>query len=89
MTEKTRYSEKRVRVRFSFHYEPFGTMCASAFRLLFDIQLDAFKGLLAHLKSNMSVLPPPHGNRGKSRKPDTLAKKGVTEKVILKCCPKF
>lgn len=82
MTEKTRYSEKRVRVRFSFHYEPFGSMCASAFRLLFDIQIDAFKGLLAHLKSNMSVVPPSHGNRGKSRKPDTLAKKGVTEKVI-------
>jgi len=81
---KTRYSGQRVRVRFTFRYEPFGVMCASAFRLLFDIRIDAFKGLLAHLKTNnMSVLPPLHGNRGKrSRKPDTLTNRGVTEKVV-------
>ncbi len=83
-SERTRYSEERLRVRFTFRYEPFGVMCASAFRLLFDIRIDAFKGLLAHLKTNdMSVLPPLHGNRGKrSRKPDTLANRGVTEKVV-------
>ncbi len=83
-SEKTRYSGQRLRVRFTFRYEPFGVMCASAFRLLFDIRIDAFKGLLAHLKTNnMSVLPPLHGNRGKrSRKPDTLVNRGVTEKVV-------
>ena len=83
-SEKTRYSGQRLRVRFTFRYEPFGVMCASAFRLLFDIRIYAFKGLLAHLKTNdMSVLPPHHGNRGKkSRKPDTLANRGVTEKVV-------
>lgn len=83
-SEKTRYSGKRLRVRFTFRYEPFGTMCASAFRLLFDIRIEAFKGLLAHLKTNnMSVIPPRHGNSGKcSRKPDTLQKKGISEKVV-------
>lgn len=81
---KTRYSKKRLRVRFTFRYEPFGVMCASAFRLLFDIPIDALKGLLAHLKTNnMSVLPPIHGNRGKaSCKPDTLSKRGINEKVV-------
>ncbi len=83
-SEKTRYSGQRLRVRFSFRYEPFGIMCASAFRLLFDIRMDAFKGLLSHLKTNnMSVRPPLHGNSGKnSRKPDTLVNRGVTEKVV-------
>ncbi len=83
-SQKTRYSGKRERIRFTFRYEPFGVMCASAFRLLFDIRIDAFKGLLAHLKANnMSVLPPLHGNRGKrSCKTDTLAYRGVTEKVV-------
>ena len=83
-SEKTRYSEQRQRIRFTFRYEPFGVMCASAFRLLFDISINVFKGLLAHLKTNnMSVLPPLHGNKGKqSCKPDTLANRGVTEKVV-------
>ena len=83
-SERTRYSGQRLRIRFTFRYEPFGVMCASAFRLLFDIRTDAFKGLLAHFKTNnMSVLPPLHGNRGKrSRKPDTLVNRGVTEKVV-------
>ena len=83
-SDKTRYSKKRLRVRFTFHYEPFGVMCASAFRLLFNIRIDAFKGLLAHLKTkNMSVLPPVHGNKGKaSHKSDTLLKRGVNEKVV-------
>jgi hypothetical protein len=55
-TAHTRYSETRQRVRFRFHYEPFGTMCALAFRALFDIRIEAFKGLLAHLKtSHMSM----------------------------------
>ena len=83
-SESTRYSEQRVRVRFTFRYEPFGVMCASAFRLLFDLRIDAFKGLLAHLKTtHLSVLPPLHGNRGKrSRKPDTLVTRGVTETVV-------
>jgi hypothetical protein len=27
-SEKTRYSGKRVRIRFTFRYEPFGVMCA-------------------------------------------------------------
>lgn len=83
-SSKTRYSEERLRLRFTFRYEPFGVMCASAFRLLFDIRIDTFKGLLAHLKTNnMSVLPPLHGNKGKkSRKPDTLENRGATEKVV-------
>ena len=83
-SEKTRYSEHRLRVRFNFRYEPFGVMCAPAFRLLFDIRIEAFKGLLAHLKiNNMSVLPPLHGNKGKqSQKSDTLINRRVTKKVI-------
>ncbi len=83
-SEKTRYSGQRLRVRFAFRYEPFGVMCVSAFRLLFDIRIDTFKGLLAHLKTNnMSILPPLHGNRGKrSSKPDTLLNRGVIEKVV-------
>ena len=38
-SENTRYSEYRQRFRFTFRYEPFGKMCASAFRLLFDIRI--------------------------------------------------
>ncbi len=59
-------------------------MCASAFRLLFDIRIEAFKGLLAHLKtSNMSVVPPAHGNKGKSViKADMPANRGVIEKLV-------
>ena len=62
-SESTRYSKQRQRLRFSFRYEPFGKMCAPAFRILFDIRIEALKGLLAHLKANdMSVVPPTHGN---------------------------
>ena len=49
-TENTRYSEQRQRQRFTFCYEPFGSMCSAAFRLLFDIRIKELKGLLAHLK---------------------------------------
>ena len=82
--KRTRHSEQRLRLRFNFRYDPFGVMCASAFRLLFDIRIDAFKGLLAYFKTNnMSVVPPIHGNKGeRSRKPDTLINRGVTEKVV-------
>ena len=62
-SEQTRYSEKRQRIRFTFRYAPFGTMCASAFRVLFEIKIEVFKGLLAHLKTkSMSIIPPAHGN---------------------------
>jgi hypothetical protein len=83
-SESTRYSEHRQRLRFTFRYEPFGVMCASAFRLLFDLHIEVFKGLLAHIKvHNMSIVPPVHGNRGKgSHKSDTIVNRGVTEKVI-------
>ena len=46
--QKTRYSEQRSRLRFCFCYEPFGEMCSTAFRLLFDLRIDTFKGLLAY-----------------------------------------
>jgi len=84
-TESTRYSEQRRRLRFSFRYEPFGKMCATAFRLLFDIRIEAFKGLLAHLKtSGMSVVPPAHGNKGKPvNKADMLTNRGVIEKLVV------
>jgi hypothetical protein len=84
-SENTRYSEYRQRLRFTFRYEPFGKMCASAFRLLFDIRIEALKGLLAHLKSNnLSIVPPIHGNKGKkvNNKSNSLASIGVTEKVV-------
>jgi hypothetical protein len=83
-TAHTRYSETRQRVRFRFHYEPFGTMCAVAFRTLFDIRIEAFKGLLAHLKiSHMSIVPPTHGNTGKgSHHTNTLVQRGVLETVV-------
>ncbi len=82
-SESTRYSEQRRRLRFTFRYEPFGRMCASAFRLLFNIGSDEFKGILAHLKtSGMSIVPPIHGNRGKKNsKPDMLEARGVNEKI--------
>lgn len=83
-SEKTRYSKKRQRLRFSFRYEPFGTMCVSAFRALFGIRIESFRGLLAHLRtSNMSIIPPRHGNYGKSvRKSNQLINRGITEKFI-------
>jgi len=83
-SESTRYSEQRRRLRFTFRYEPFGTMCASAFRVLFDIRIEALKGLLAHLKtSNMSIVPPLHGNTGKRyHKANMLANRGVLEKLV-------
>jgi len=84
-SESTRYSDPRRRLRFTFRYEPFGKMCAPAFRLLFDIRIYAFKGLLAHLKvSNMSIVPPMHGNKGKTiiNRENSLSKKGVIEKVV-------
>ena len=82
-SESTRYSEQRRRLRFCFRYEPFGKMCASAFRLLFNIRIDEFKGLLAHLKTTgMSIVPPVHGNRGKKYyKANMLETKGVSKKV--------
>jgi len=83
-TKSTRYSEKRQRLSFSFCYEPFGRMCSSAFRLLFDIRIKALKGLLAHLKiSSMSIVPPKHGNAGKKiQRSNGLVSRGVTEKLI-------
>ncbi|ETR71726.1 MAG: peptidase C14 caspase catalytic subunit P20 [Candidatus Magnetoglobus multicellularis str. Araruama] len=50
-SEGTRYSEKRQRLRFSFRYEPFGIMCVSAFRAIFGLRIETFRGLLAHLRS--------------------------------------
>ena len=83
-TESTRYSEQRRRLRFTFHYEPFGIMCSAAFRLLFDIRIKELKGLLAHLKtSSMSIIPPQHGNSGKkTHRSNSLADRGVSEKLI-------
>ena len=83
-TESTRYSEQRRRLRFGFRFEPFGQMCAPAFRRLFDIRIEAFKGLIAHLKtSGMSVVPPTHGNKGKrANKANMLANRGVIENLI-------
>lgn len=82
-TESTRYSEQRRRLRFTFRYEPFGKMCASAFKLLFYIRTETFKGLLAHLKtSNMSIVPPAHGNKGKCVHTNTLVNRGVIEKIV-------
>ncbi len=83
-SENTRYSEKRLRLRFSFRYEPFGTMCVSAFRALFGIRIELFRGLLAHLRtSDMSIIPPRHGNYGKKgNKSNQLVNRGITEKFI-------
>lgn len=83
-TESTRYSEHRQRLRLIFRYEPFGIMCSYAFRLLFDIRIKTLKGLLAHLKnSNMSIVPPQHGNnRKKILRSNSLVSKGVTEKLV-------
>ena len=83
-TESTRYSEQRQRLRFTFHYEPFGIMCSAAFRLLFDIRIKELKGLLAHLKtSSMSIIPPQHGNSGKkTHRSNSLVDRGVSEKLI-------
>lgn len=83
-SENTRYSEKRQRLRFSFRYEPFGTMCVSAFRALFGIRIESFRGLLAHLRtSNMSIIPPRHGNHGKKgNKSNQLVTRGITEKLV-------
>lgn len=83
-SENTRYSKKRQRLRFSFRYEPFGVMCVSAFRALFGLHIETFRGLLAHLRtSNMSIIPPHHGNYGKKvSKSNQLANKGITEKII-------
>ncbi len=83
-SDHTRYSEQRQRLRFTFRFEPFGTMCASAFRLLFDIRIEAFKGLLAHLKtSHMSIVPPMHGNTGRcGQKTNLLVNRGVIEKLV-------
>lgn len=82
-TERTRYSEQRQRLSLTFCYEPFGIMCSAAFRLLFDIRIKELKGLLAHLKiSRMSIIPPQHAFSGKKiQRSDSLAKKGVIEKV--------
>ncbi len=76
-TKSTRYSAQRRRFHLTFRYEPFGIMCSVAFRLLFDIRIKELKGLLAHLKiSNMSIIPPQHGNSGqKSHRSDSLAAK--------------
>ena len=83
-TESTRYSKQRQRLRFCFRYEPFGKMCAPAFRILFDIRIEALKGLLAHLKANdMSVVPPTHGNKGKrSNNANMLENRGVIENLV-------
>ena len=83
-TESTRYSEQRQRLRFTFHYEPFGIMCSAAFRLLFDIRIKELKGLLAHLKtSSMSIILPQHGNSGKkTHRSNSLVDRGVSEKLI-------
>ena len=83
-SDKTRYSEQRQRIRFKFSYAPFGSMCANAFRLLFDIRIETFKGLLAHLKTNAtSIVPPVHGNNGKkAEKINLLSSKGISERVI-------
>ncbi len=82
-TDSTRYSEQRQRLSLIFRYEPFGTMCSIAFRLLFDIGIKELKGLLAHLKtSGMSIIPPSHGFSGKKiQRSDSLLKRGVSEKV--------
>jgi len=71
-------------LRFSFRYEPFGTMCVSAFRALFGIRIESFRGLLAHLRTNnMSIIPPRHGNYGKKGiKSNQLVNRGITEKII-------
>ncbi len=83
-SESTRYSAQRQRLRFTFRYEPFGVMCASAFRVLFDVRIDALKGLIAYLKiTNMSIVPPVHGNKGKRHhRAHTLLNRGVTDKVV-------
>ncbi|MCP4397276.1 MAG: hypothetical protein GY801_08265 [bacterium] len=83
-TESTRYSEQRQRLSVTFHYEPFGTMCSAAFRLLFDIRIKELKGLFAHLKiSGMSIIPPRHGNTGKKiHRSHSLIGRGVSEKLI-------
>jgi len=83
-TKSTRYSEQRQRLSVTFRYEPFGTMCSAAFRLLFDIRIKELKGLLAHLKiSSMSIIPPQHGNRGKKpHRSNSLVERGVSEKLI-------
>ncbi|MCP4055356.1 MAG: hypothetical protein GY739_20410 [Mesoflavibacter sp.] len=83
-TENTRYSEQRRRQRFTFCYEPFGAMCSVAFRLLSDIRIKELKGLSAHLKiSEMSIVPPQHGNIGKkTNRSNSLVYRGVSKKLI-------
>jgi len=83
-SESTRSSKHRQRLRCTFRYEPFGKMCAPAFRVLFDIRIEAFKGLLAHLNtSKMSLVPPMHGNTGKHGPTvNMLAHRGVIEKLV-------
>ncbi len=83
-TKSTRHSAQRQRLYLTFRYEPFGIMCSSAFRLLFDIRIKELKGLLAHLKiSNMSIILPQHGNSGeKPHRSNSLAARGVSEKLI-------
>ena len=80
----TRHSPKRQRLRFTFKYEPFGSMCAFAFRVLSDIGIESFRGLLAHLKiSDFSIVPPLHGNYGKTgHQSHQLENRGVTEKLV-------
>ncbi|MCP4107660.1 MAG: hypothetical protein GY749_19300 [Desulfobacteraceae bacterium] len=83
-SQSTRYSEQRRRLRFTFEYEPFGSMCAFAFRVLFDIGIESFRGLSAHLKvSDFSIIPPLHGNHGKKEhQSHQLVNRGVTEKLV-------
>lgn len=83
-SDNTRHSEQRRRLRFTFKYEPFGIMCALAFRVLFDIGIESFRGLLAHLKiSDFSIIPPLHANYGKrGHQSHQLVNRGITEKLV-------
>jgi hypothetical protein len=83
-SHNTRHSEQRQRLSFTFKYEPLGSMCAFAFRVLFDIGIESFRGLLAHLKiSDFSIIPPLHGNYGKrGHQSHQLTNRGVTENLI-------
>lgn len=83
-SEQTRYSTPRQRLRFTFRYEPFGRMCVSAFRVLFDIRPETFKGLVAHLKTHeLSIIPPVHGNTGKpAARSTTLRARGSLERIV-------
>ena len=83
-SDNTGHSERRQRLRFTFKYEPFGIMSALSFRVLFDLGIEPFRGLLAHLKiSDFSIIPPFHASYGKKRcQSHQFVNRGVTKKLV-------